>query len=300
MVTETPDSGQSGVPTYKIDVNGLTAQPSKYTTDNGDVTINNGDTLTIKGGATDLTDNNIGVVADGSDTLKVKLAKDVKGLNSVETKEIKANVGTIQTLVVNEATVKNIKAETMKVGDKVSISNNGIDMGNTVISNVAAGVNAGDAANVGQLRSVERKLGEVSQDSQKGDAMSAALAALHTMQYDPYEKTQFMAGLGFYRGEQAVALGFAHYPKEDFMFHGGVAYAGSNHLMANVGMTFKFGDHDDRESNMPEAYKNGPISSIYVLQDEVTELKARNAQLEGELDTIKKQLSALLDNKNGN
>lgn len=81
--------------------------------------------------------------------------------------------------------------------------------------------------------------------------------------------------VGNYRGETAAALGVAHYTAEDTMFHVGVS-VGSHHNMVNAGVTRKFGTSDKRKA-IPERYKGGPIRSMYVMQDELTQLKVENA-----------------------
>jgi len=107
---------------------------------------------------------------------------------------------------------------------------------------------------------------------------------LKPIQYDPLEPTQVMAGIGNYRGETAAALGIAHYTAEDTMFHVGMS-VGSHHNMVNAGVTRKFGTSDAKKA-VPERYKGGPISSIYVLQDEVTALKAENARMQESLHEL--------------
>lgn len=93
----------------------------------------------------------------------------------------------------------------------------------------------------GKLGHVDRDIHDLRQESRKGDAMNAALAALTPMAYNPSEPTQIMAGVGSYRGEQAAALGVAHYVSGRMVVKGGIAYAGDNHLMANMGITWQVG-----------------------------------------------------------
>ena len=93
-----------------------------------------------------------------------------------------------------------------------------------------------------------------------------------------------MAGIGNYRGETAAALGVAHYTAEDTMFHVGVS-VGSHHNMVNAGVTRKFGTSDAKKA-VPERYKGGPISSMYVMQDEMTALKAENARMQESLNEL--------------
>ncbi len=94
-----------------------------------------------------------------------------------------------------------------------------------------------------------------------------------------------MAGIGNYRGETAAALGIAHYTAEDTMFHVGMS-VGSHHNMVNAGVTRKFGHFRCEEKLFLNVIKGGPISSIYVLQDEVTALKAENARMQESLNEL--------------
>ncbi len=86
-----------------------------------------------------------------------------------------------------------------------------------------------------------------------------------------------MAAVGHYHGRTAAAVGLAHYTREDTMFHIGAALGGRD-SMIQAGYTHKFGTSKARDA-VPERYKGGPISSVYVMQDEVTALKAENARM---------------------
>ena len=131
-------------------------------------------------------------------------------------------------------------------------------------------------------------------ESREGDALGAAMAALKPLDFDPYQRNQVMAGVGYYRGKEAVALGLAHYKNEDLMFHGGLAYAGNSELMANVGVSYRFGSKDDRDIKhdrnlrMPQ-YAEGPISSVYILQDEMQSLQRENDAIRKENADIREQ-----------
>ena len=123
-------------------------------------------------------------------------------------------------------------------------------------------------------------------------AHSAALAALNPLSYDPLRKSQIMAGVGTYSGNQALALGLAHYANENLMVTAGFTM-GSGKSMANLGATYRFGsgEHDD----LPERYKGGPISSVYVMQDEISALKAENARKDAENAEMKAQIKMLME-----
>ena len=117
------------------------------------------------------------------------------------------------------------------------------------------------------------------------------MAALKPIQYDPLAPTQIMAGVGNYRGESAAALGIAHYTNDNTMFNVGVS-VGGNHNMINAGVTHKFGISAEKK-NIPDRYKAGPISSIYVMQDEMTQLRSENEAYKAKLDKQQSEIDAL-------
>ena len=162
----------------------------------------------------------------------------------------------------------------------VSLTKDGLNNGNNQLKGIAPGTDDTDAVNVGQLKASNAKIGDaigqVAGEVQRVGAHAAAMAALKPIQYDPLEPTQVMAGVGNYRGETAAALGLAHYTNEDTMFNVGVSL-GANRNMVNAGVTHKFGSSPEKR-NIPDRYKAGPISSVYVMQDEVSSLKKENSE----------------------
>jgi autotransporter adhesin len=272
------------------DENGKTHQVAtkddgmKYGGDSGAV-INKklNEQVNVIGGITDAskltTEDNLGVVSDGTGNLKVRMAKDLKGLETVTTKDAAGN-----TTVMNGGGVTITPAS----GNAVSLTKDGLNNGGNTITNVGPGVNGTDAVNVNQLKGatdgLANAINSVAGETQRVGAHAAAMSALKPIQYDPLEPTQVMAGVGNYRGETAAALGVAHYTAEDTMFHVGVS-VGSHHNMVNAGVTRKFGTSDAKKA-VPERYKGGPISSIYVMQDEMTALKAENARMQESLNEL--------------
>ena len=245
--------------------------------------------VNVIGGITDAskltTEDNVGVVSDGTN-LKVRMAKDLKGLTSVTTKDAAGN-----STVVNGSGITITPAS----GNTVSLTKDGLNNGGKTISNVGPGVNGTDAVNVNQLKGVTEgmanAINSVAGETQRVGAHAAAMSALKPIQYDPLEPTQVMAGIGNYRGETAAALGVAHYTSEDTMFHAGVS-VGSRHNMVNAGVTRKFGSSDEKKA-IPERYKGGPISSMYVMQDEMTALKAENARMKAQDEKLTADYAAL-------
>ena len=162
----------------------------------------------------------------------------------------------------------------------VSLTKDGLNNGNNQIKGVAPGTDPTDAVNVSQLNAsnanTSQAINQIAGEVQHVGAHAAAMAALKPIQYDPLEPTQVMAGVGNYRGETAAAIGLAHYTNENTMFNVGVS-VGGNHNMVNAGVTHKFG-YSPEKKNIPDRYKAGPISSVYVMQDEVSSLKKENAE----------------------
>ena len=241
---------------------------------------------------------NINVVADGNDTLTVKLNKDLKGINSIKNSD-------------------NGPALNFNTGD-LSVTGGNLNMGGNKITNLGKGTNDTDAVNLKQLKdsrtivkSTDGTVGvqesettdgakvydlttgasprfdELTDEIGRTGAQGAALAALKPIQYDPLEPTQIMAGYGNYRGNSAIAMGVAHYKNESTMMHAGLAWAGgSRHMMANAGVTWKVGNRDS-EAAVADRYRKGPISSAYAMQQEMASVKAQNAGLKTEVSDLK-------------
>ena len=241
---------------------------------------------------------NINVVADGNDTLTVKMNKDIKNINSIKNSE-------------------NGPALNFNAGD-LSVTGGNLNMGGNKITNLGKGTNDTDAVNLKQLKdsrtivkSTDGTVGvresettdgakvydlstgasprfdELTDEIGRVGAQGAALAALKPIQYDPLEPTQIMAGYGNYRGNSAIAMGVAHYKNESTMMHAGLAWAGgSRHMMANAGVTWKVGNRDS-EAAVADRYRKGPISSAYAMQQEMASVKAQNAGLKTEVSDLK-------------
>ena len=245
--------------------------------------VQGGDTVRFQAG------DNL-VVNQDKTTFTYGLAKDLKGLNSVtvgdengvSTKITPAGT-TVKDAAGNSTVIKG-GGMTITPADAttspVSLTVDGLNNGGNQIHGVAPGTDDTDAVNVSQLKAsnagLQEAVNRVGTETQRVGAHAAAMAALKPIQYDPLEPTQIMAGIGNYRGETAGAIGIAHYRTEDTMFNVGVSL-GTSHNMVNAGITHKFGGSRERKDAIPERYKAGPISSVYVMQDEVSSLKKENS-----------------------
>ena len=272
--------------------------------------VQGGDTVKFQAG------DNLEVKQDKT-TFTYSLAKDLKGLNSVtvgdengpSTKITPAGT-TVKDAAGNSTTVNGAGmtiTPANAAASPVSLTVNGLNNGGNQIHGVAPGTADTDAVNVSQLKQtkagLQQAINDVGAETQRVGAHAAAMAALKPIQYDPLEPTQIMAGIGNYRGETAGAIGLAHYRTEDTMFNVGITL-GSSHSMVNAGVTHKFGGSRDRKDAVPERYKAGPISSIYVMQDEVSHLRNQNEeykskleQQQSEIDALKAAVNQLLANK---
>ena len=229
------------------------------------------ETVTFKAG------NNMMVSQNGK-TISYAVNPELKDMKSATFKDAAGNTtvtdGNGITITPGSANPNNPNA------GPVSLTKDGLNNGNNQIKGVAPGSDDTDAVNVSQLKASNARIGDaigqVAGEVQRVGAHAAAMAALKPIQYDPLEPTQVMAGVGNYRGETAAALGLAHYTNEDTMFNVGVSL-GANRNMVNAGVTHKFGSSPEKK-NIPDRYKAGPISSVYVMQDEVSSLKKENSE----------------------
>ena len=145
------------------------------------------------------------------------------------------------------------------------------------ITNVAAGrisATSTDAINGSQLYGAHQMINYVENESNKGDARAAALAALHPMTYDPDNRIQYMAGYGHYKNANALALGVGYYHRDNLLLTTGVTL--NSHIMANVGVTYKPGKS---QVNIPGQNLEARVQALETqnkeLQETVHQLMAK-------------------------
>ena len=226
--------------------------------------------------AVDAANVKLGYKADSANAQTTSL-KD--GLN------FKSGELTTATVGENGEVTYNVKTSTLTVDGKGTVKG---EAGVATSDNVAKVINQVVQQNSSDTKELKQAISNVSTESQRVGAHAAAMAALKPIQYDPMEPTQVMAGIGNYRGETAAALGLAHYTNENTMLNVGVSLGGT-HNMVNAGVTHKFGSSPEKK-NIPDRYKGGPISSIYVMQDELTRMQAKNEAQQAKIDAQQAQL----------
>ena len=260
----------------------------KYSGDSGNAAVKLNKNVQIYGGATEYADgNNIGVVAsqDGDNAkLQVKLAKDLKGINSIEAK----------TITTGDTTMDN-SGLTVKGNDNhkdITIHQGNVNMGGNKIEGVAPGKvsqDSTDAVNGSQLWQRDQAINGLSGSVNKlGNrinrvgAGAAALAALHPLDFDPDDKWDFAAGYGNYRGANAAAVGAYYRPNEDTMFSVGGSFGGGEN-MVNAGVSIKLGQG------------NHVSTSRVAMAKEIKDLRQNVANL----NAIVNRQSALIDKLTG-
>ena len=269
---------------WNVKVNSATSEVVK----GGDtVTFNDGHNITITNNGKDITvatkkEVTFDKVSVGGITID-KQADHISGVSSITGSGSGAPTMTFN--APNGSTPANVSM------------NSNLDMGGKQINNVGPATRPTDAVNKQQVDQAMKSLAGMADSAakkyaSKAGANAAALAALKPIQYDPLAPTQIMAGIGNYKSQTAVALGVAHYSNEDTMFNIG-ASLDSHDAMLNAGVTHKFGSSAERK-NIPERYKGGPISSIYVMQDEVSTLKEQNSQMQALLDKQSSENAAII------
>lgn len=248
--------------------------------DDKDVTVDLGKPLNIKGGATEVSEaNNIGIVKGDDNTLNVRLAKDLTGLNSVTTGNTTINN--------NGLTVKGDDNH-----DAITIQQGNVNMGGNKIEGVAPGriaPDSTDAVNGSQLYATNQNIsnlgGEVNKLGTRVNrvgANAAALAALHPLDFDPDDKWDFAVGYGNYKNANAAAIGAYYRPNEDTMFSVGGSFGGGEN-MVNAGISVKLG-----QGNHVSTSRVAMAKEIKDLRKDVADLKA-----------VVNQQSALIDKLTG-
>ena len=226
-------------------------------------------------------------------TNNVKIAYAANGLNGQTTSlasgfNFKDGAHTEATVAASGVVKYDAKTSTISVANGHATAS-GNDL--ATADNVADAINQMTQNNAGNTTQLRQEISKVATETQRVGAHAAAMAALKPIQYDPLAPTQIMAGVGNYRGESAAALGIAHYTNDNTMFNVGVS-VGGNHNMINAGVTHKFGISAEKK-NIPDRYKAGPISSIYVMQDEMTQLRSENEAYKAKLDKQQSEIDAL-------
>ncbi|WP_293831367.1 YadA-like family protein [uncultured Phascolarctobacterium sp.] len=182
-----------------------------------------------------------GVVTNGTVTMKQELTAD--GLKLEQTGYDEVNIAK------GDVTVKNNR-NTATPNQEVHLS----DLGslNNLDGELAArdkyqdnktavgAINAEAAIRREEVARLDNRIDDVNNRVDKVGAMAAAIASLKSIGYDPQAPSEFSIGLGQYKGETGVAMGFFHYPNKNFMINVSLSTAGGE-TMGGIGATWRFG-----------------------------------------------------------
>lgn len=252
-------SNVADLTTFKYDGNKAAAKtPLTYKANGVEEKVMLSDGLNFTNG------NNTTASVDANGVVKYDLNKDIS-VDSVATGKLvadKANIG------------------------GVTIDNSGINAGGKTITNVARGINANDAATVGQLNDVRTAMsnGDAATlnranaytDSRVSEttAQNAALAALHPLDFNKHDKFQIATGVGNYKNKTAVALGAFYQPNENTMFSVG-ATLGAHRNVVNAGATFRFGKHSEMNTDRHDALE----AKVKTLEETLANISAKYDEL---------------------
>ncbi|WP_276891723.1 S-layer homology domain-containing protein [Dialister micraerophilus] len=236
-----------------VDKNPKENKPNPST---GGTTPSTGGTTPSTGGTTPSTGGTTPAPAAESKTVyKVKLDKKVDvGNISIDGTENKENV------VVGDVKINGEKGE----GTITGLSNKTWDPNH---------IESGRAATEDQLKAATQGMADISGEINHVGAHSAALAALHPLDFDPDEKLDIAAGVGNYNGSNAVAIGAYYRPNESTMISVGGSF-GSGKNMVNAGVSVKVGQG------------NNVSRSRIAMAKEIKDMRA-------ELETLRKAVAGI-------
>ena len=141
-------------------------------------------------------------------------------------------------------------------------------------------------ANAGEIGALTNGMGELDSRVNKVGAGSAALAALHPLDFDPDNKWNFAAGYGHYKGADAVAIGAFYRPDENKMFSIGGSFGGGEDMI-NAGVSIKVGEGNSPYAGVSKAQLAQRISQQdEIIQRQDAELAAQKAQIREILEQL--------------
>lgn len=251
--------------------NGTTTTENKVTAAGNSNTVKQDDThksefnqgLTSIGGVVTNGEIKVAQKLDGATGLLTNEVTDANGSSKLE----QSGTGLTYTDSANAGNATRIDSSDVSIGsatndkDRINLSDLGqIDdldqeiRDNEVYKNnetAVGGINAEAAIRRGEVERLDNRISEevtrldgrindVSDRVNKVGAMAAAIASLKSIGYDPQAPSEFSIGLGQYKGETGVAMGFFHYPNKNFMINVSLSTAGGE-TMGGIGATWRFG-----------------------------------------------------------
>ena len=135
-------------------------------------------------------------------------------------------------------------------------------------------------SNTNAINGLSDKVAKNHKISERGIAGTAALAALHPLDFDPDHKLDVMAGYGHFHGSNSVALGAAYRPNEDLMFTVG-STVGNGDTVVNAGISYKVGAKSGVSRSKVSVAKD-----VADMKREMEAMKAQNAKITAILNAV--------------
>ena len=226
--------------------------------------------------------NQIKANTDGINGLDGKIGENVKAIDGLKSDvaAAKTTVSAGNGVTVNETVNSNgstnyLVAVDTKVTDQIKANKDGIALNTAAINELADRV-------VNGTNALNNKINDVQKEGRRGVASASALAALHPLDYNPDHKLDVMAGVGHYRGNNAVALGVAYRPNENVMFTVGASINGKDSAI-NAGVSYKVGTKDGVD------YKYSKVAMQRHIDELNTTVAEQNQKIE-QLNTLVEKL----------
>lgn len=240
--------------------NGTTTTENKVTAEGNSNTVKQDDThksefnqgLTSIGGVVTNGEIKVAQKLDGATGLLTNEVTDANGSSKLE----QSGTGLTYTDSANAGNATRIDSSDVSIGSKtdpdkrINLSDLGqIDeldkelTGRDEYKNnptAVGGINAEAAIRREEVARLDGRINDVNDRVNKVGAMAAAIASLKSIGYDPQAPSEFSIGLGQYKGETGVAMGFFHYPNKNFMINVSLSTAGGE-TMGGIGATWRFG-----------------------------------------------------------
>lgn len=240
--------------------NGQTTTENKVTAAGNSNTVTNGEDkksefnqgLTSIGGVVTNGTINVAQKLDGEHGLLTNEVKDANGSSKLE----QSGTGLTYTDSAKPDNATRIDSSDVSIGsatndkDRINLSDLGQidDLDKEIRDNevykknetAVGGINAEAAIRREEVARLDGRINDVNDRVNKVGAMAAAIASLKSIGYDPQAPSEFSIGLGQYKGETGVAMGFFHYPNKNFMINVSLSTAGGE-TMGGIGATWRFG-----------------------------------------------------------
>lgn len=241
--------------------NGQTTTENKVTAAGNSNTVTNGENkksefnqgLTSIGGVVTNGEVKIAQTLDGE---KGNITNEVTDKDGKSSKLVQSGTGLEYTDSTNADNATRINSSDVSIGSatddskRINLSDLGqIDDLDTELSardefkknsTAVGGINAEAAVRREEVARLDNRIDDVNTRVDKVGAMAAAIASLKSIGYDPQAPSEFSIGIGQYKGETGVAMGFFHYPNKNFMINVSLSTAGGE-TMGGIGATWRFG-----------------------------------------------------------